>query len=314
MATLLQNTVAFEENDLFSLARKPLKRQHKESVDLRPRLTAILQRTLDLSELLTLFYQEVQQLVASNSCHYHLDSENIEVNLGKKATHSCCYRLLTKDDYLGEVTFTRKTRFTKPEIKQLEDCISTLIYPIRNALRYREAIKSALTDSLTSAGNRVAFENSFQRELDLADRYKTPLSVLMVDLDHFKLVNDTYGHAAGDEVLKTVVQEIKQTTRCADMTFRFGGEEFVVLLNKTNEAGARIIAERLRAAIAGLSCVYDQTEIPITISIGCATLKEGEDKEQLLERADKSVYEAKAQGRNRVISAEVLEMRDQIRH
>ena len=314
MATLLQNTVAFEENELYTISnRKPLKQQLLDA-DLRPRLTAILQRTLDLSELLTLFYKEVQELIPSSSCQYQLDSEDLEVSLGKKATHSCCYRLLTKDDYLGEVSFTRKTRFSKEEIKRLEDCISTLIYPIRNALRYREAIKSSLTDSLTSAGNRVAFETSFQRELDLAHRYKTPLSVLMVDLDHFKSVNDTYGHAAGDFVLKSVVQEIKQTTRCADMTFRFGGEEFVVLLNKTNEAGARIIAERLRAAIAGLSCVYDQNEIPITISVGCATLKEIENKEQLLERADKSVYEAKAQGRNRVISAEVMEVRDQVRH
>ena len=120
----------------------------------------------------------------------------------------------------------------------------------------------------------------------------------MIDLDYFKKVNDNYGHAAGDYVLKSVVRSLQATSRTADMTFRFGGEEFVVLLNKTDVAGACITAERLRATIADLSFNFEGTNIPVTISLGAATLRSGESKEALLGRADKALYRSKSKGRN----------------
>jgi len=314
MANSLSNTLAFEDQDVLPIQRRAVAKRTEKRVDFRPRLTAILQTTLDVPELLDLFFKEARCLVTSTSCHYEFTGANISISCGERGSHSCCYRLLTKDDYLGEISFTRKTPFTKDEIITLEDATATLIYPIRNALRYQEAVKSALTDPLTSAGNRIAFETSLQRELDLASRYDSPLSMLVIDIDHFKLVNDNYGHHAGDSVLKSLVREIKQITRCADMTFRYGGEEFVVLLNKTSAAGARIIAERLRAAIAGLACVVNHVEIPITVSIGCSTWRCLESKEQFFKRTDEALYEAKAQGRNMVVTSEVLEVKQQTRH
>lgn len=303
MAPLNYATETYLENTMFSEATRESKCVSQVIIDLRPRLTAILQRSLDLPELLTLFFTEVQAVVHSDSCLYENKAENVSIELGSKAPHSARFRLLTHEDFLGEVEFTRKSKFTTKEINSLETLIATLIYPIRNALRYREALKSALTDSLTGAGNRVALNSNLKRELDLVARYESPFSVLMIDIDRFKSINDRYGHAAGDHVLKSVVNEINRTVRCADMTFRLGGEEFVILLSKTEQEGALIIAERVRAAIAGLSCIYDEQEIPVTISIGAATWLQGENQDEILERADKAVYAAKKGGRNQVVAS-----------
>jgi diguanylate cyclase (GGDEF)-like protein len=306
MTSMVQATVAYKESDMLSYSNHDRIGISQGVIDLRPRLNAVLQRSLDLSELLTLFLKEIQTVVRADGCRYTNSAENISIEQGIESKHLASFRLLTNDDYLGEINFSRRSKFFDKEIKTLEALVATLIYPVRNALRYREAVRSSLTDSLTGAGNRVALESTLQRELDLVQRYKSPLSLLMIDLDRFKAINDKYGHAAGDEVLKKVVGEIRRVTRCADMTFRLGGEEFVVLLNKTDSDGAMIIAERLRAAIAGLSCVHDGQEIPVTISVGAATLAESETKETLMERADKAVYAAKEGGRNQVVQAQQL--------
>lgn len=269
------------------------------------RLSAVLQTTLDLGELLQLFFAEVSRSVAVSGISYEHKAYRCEHNLGDPSGHSTSYRLQTKDDYLGELTFYRlKERFQDKELAFLENLISCLVYPLRNGLRYQQAIRSALTDPLTGTGNRINMENVLDREYELAQRYHQSLSVLILDLDHFKAINDNHGHAAGDQVLKTVAQTLRATSRCADTTFRYGGEEFVILLNKTDANGARISAERLRATIAGLSCIYDSREIPITVSIGAATLRSGESKESFLKRADMALYTAKQNGRNQVVLAD----------
>lgn len=269
------------------------------------RLNAVLQTSIDLPEILRLFNEEISRSVAITGLTFEHKASHYEYALGEINGHSTSYRLQTKEDYLGELTFYRNSqRFEEKELVFLERLIASLVYPLRNGLRYQEAIRSALTDGLTGAGNRISLENVMSRELDLAARYHQPLSILMLDLDHFKSINDSYGHAAGDQVLKSVAQTIRATSRCADMTFRFGGEEFVVLLNKTDAEGATITAERLRSTIAGLSCIYDKNDIPVTISVGIAVFGGNETKEELLSRADKALYIAKANGRNQIIMAE----------
>ena len=267
-------------------------------------LYVLMQTSLDLKELLTLFKNEIESILAVESCHYQNRALDLQISLGDRKRHNCTYRLLTQDDYLGELVFTRKTRFSEAEIETLETLICTTIYPIRNALRYREAMHSAITDALTGAGNRVSLNTSLGREYELAKRYNQPLSLLMIDLDHFKGINDQFGHAAGDRVLQQVAREIQQTSRCADMTFRYGGEEFVVLLNKTDKKGAEVIAERIRVAIENLNCVQDQARIPITTSIGCTTLMDNDGIDDLLHKADKALYVAKSNGRNQVCLAD----------
>ena len=136
----------------------------------------------------------------------------------------------------------RRQRFSDGEIARLENFLCMLVYPLRNALQYHEAVLSSFTDPLTGACNRAAMQTAFERELNLARRQQTPLSVIMLDIDHFKKINDRYGHSNGDCVLRSVSQCVANTIRSSDMLFRYGGEEFVVLLSNTNRAGAKLLA------------------------------------------------------------------------
>lgn len=160
----------------------------------------------------------------------------------------------------------------------------------------------ATTDALTGLQNRRKFEHSLDQELLIVERRSTPLSLLVIDVDHFKQVNDTHGHAAGDQVLKAVALQLGSYARNIDMLARIGGEEFAVILPDTGADSALMIAQRMRAAIANAD--WSAAALPgmaLTISLGAATLLPGEAAHSLLARADQAMYAAKSQGRNRVV-------------
>lgn len=154
----------------------------------------------------------------------------------------------------------------------------------------------ATTDGLTGLKNHRAFQERFLYEIGRGVRYYTPLSLLLLDVDHFKLYNDTYGHPAGDQVLKTLAQIISETLRDTDFVARYGGEEFAVLLPGTDGVTAFVAAERIRMAVAN----HDFPHRRVTLSIGVAALEHPMDApEQLLHRADAALYISKSEGRNR---------------
>jgi diguanylate cyclase (GGDEF)-like protein len=177
------------------------------------------------------------------------------------------------------------------------------LFPLRNALLYRAALQTALRDPLTETGNRVAMTQTLQREVDMARRNLQPLSVLMVDIDHFKQINDQHGHSIGDEALKAVANALKDSLRNVDMVFRYGGEEFLVLLSNTSREAASMVGERLRMAVMGIQYLVEHRAIALSVSLGCACLLPGESMESLLRRADSALYVSKREGRNRLSMA-----------
>jgi diguanylate cyclase (GGDEF)-like protein/PAS domain S-box-containing protein len=155
----------------------------------------------------------------------------------------------------------------------------------------------ATTDALTGLKNRLVFEQRLEDEFRRAARYRTPLALLMIDVDHFKAFNDTFGHPAGDDVLRTVARTLKVTARVTDLPVRFGGEEFAVLLTNTEADGAAVSAERVRRAVE----VAAWPERPVTVSVGVANFcHDMASPTVLVAAADKALYRAKAGGRNRV--------------
>ncbi len=159
----------------------------------------------------------------------------------------------------------------------------------------------AATDPLTALPNRRFFNDLAKLEMDRFISFGEPSSVLMVDLDHFKSINDTYGHSAGDEVLRRVASTATALFRNCDLFARYGGEEFVCLLPGTDGWGAVMAAEKLRMAIEGLSIVCDRKTIRVTTSVGASCFEAGETTvDPALQRADKALYKAKRDGRNRV--------------
>jgi diguanylate cyclase (GGDEF)-like protein len=155
-------------------------------------------------------------------------------------------------------------------------------------------------DALTGALNRRHFMTLMAREQRRAERYGARYALLMCDIDHFKRVNDTYGHQVGDEAIKGLAKVALAHLRPTDLLCRYGGEEFIVVLTHTEEAGARIAAERIRAAISQLEIPTAGTVLRFTVSIGVATFVRGNTVEQVIECADQALYAAKSGGRNQV--------------
>ncbi|WP_018231677.1 GGDEF domain-containing protein [Thioalkalivibrio thiocyanodenitrificans] len=161
-----------------------------------------------------------------------------------------------------------------------------------------EVQRLATTDELTGIANRREFTRILNRELDRARRYGTPLSLIMYDLDHFKRVNDSFGHDVGDHVLQKVARLVNDNIRSVDTAGRWGGEEFMILMPQSVAAAARIAAEKLRQTIAQYR--FDGVGTVITASFGVALFTQQDDRDSLLKKADQALYQAKARGRNRV--------------
>ena len=216
------------------------------------------------------------------------------------------FPLMTEDEITGCIV-ARSTieKLSKRDIEYLEQLTRQAAATINRANTYSTILQYATLDALTNLNNRRQFETRLGQEISIAKRQNNPLCAMMIDIDFFKGVNDKYGHAAGDEVLRTVAGIIKESLRESDIPARYGGEEFAVLLPFTKIDEAKIVGERLRRAVeARRITIYQDTpeakDINVTISMGLAQFDNEESGEVLFERADKALYDAKESGRNRV--------------
>lgn len=247
-----------------------------------------------------------------------------------------CVPLIAKGNTLGAIYIenrTEKNLFTEKDIKPLEHFAAQAAVSIENAilndeLEDRVAIRTAelkrineillaeieerkrmekqlhhlaTTDPLTGALNRRHFFELAEKEFDRSKRHSREVSVILVDVDHFKETNDTYGHVAGDQLLKTIAERFINNLRKMDIFGRYGGDEFVILLPETNIDQAHQAAERFHKAVTLDSVETSRGMIPIQISIGVASLNNSEDMEKLLIKTDQALYKAKEMGRNRVV-------------
>lgn len=184
-----------------------------------------------------------------------------------------------------------------------EKAILSATYDIQERKEIEQELKSlATTDTLTGAANRRSFFELAQQEFKRVLRYKNLVAFLLLDIDHFKMINDNYGHQGGDEVLKIFVQACKEELRETDVFGRIGGEEFAVLLPETDQPSAQLVAERIRQKIERMVIAFEEKSIKITVSIGVAIITIADKSlDQAFQRADAALYQAKKSGRNRVI-------------
>lgn len=265
-----------------------------------------LQTSLELDRLLGFFLEEIQQLLPVSGLSYRHSGTDFHLRLGHEAGNGeVGYSLTHQGDCIGELNLFSNDGLPEGVLDQLERLIGCLLFPLRNALLYRRAIQASLKDPLTGAGNRIALEQGLIRETELSRRHEQALSVIMLDMDHFKALNDTYGHQAGDAALKAVALLLREQLRNVDMVFRFGGEEFVLVLSNTGSEAAAVVAERIRASVQTLCLLVGDKPVRLSASLGCATFRPIESHEELLKRADEALYQAKRDGRNltRIASA-----------
>lgn len=192
--------------------------------------------------------------------------------------------------------------YSAGDLTYLEMLATTAAIAIQNARLFRQVQQLATVDTLTGVPNRRSFFTLATRELERAARYLKPLSVIMLDVDHFKTVNDTYGHLVGDQVLQGVARRCRESLRDVDVLARYGGEEFVILLPETGQAHALQVARRLQQLMNAAPIPTDAGPVMISISLGVASssLQHPTNLDQLLDRADRAMYQAKRAGRNQV--------------
>ncbi len=197
----------------------------------------------------------------------------------------------------------KSVRLAKDQVNTLNAAVNHLSLALNNALMFTKIKSRADRDGLTRVFNRRSFDERMAEELRRHQRHCMDLSLLMIDLDHFKNVNDTYGHIAGDMVLETVARMFEETFRTTDFIARYGGEEFVILLPHTNAVQAEMLAERIRAKIESCTMTYQAVDFKVTASIGVSSVRPGslEKDSELVLKADEALYKAKELGRNRVV-------------
>ena len=271
---------------------------------IQDKLTALshtLQLSLETDKILQLFFKQIKQYFRLSKLLYINTEPNINIMLGSKI-NTCLvniktYELYYKQEYLGEINFASKQKLPPGKILELKAYIKLLILPLRNSLLYTKAIKETRKDPLTSTGNRLSLVEDLQYHFNLSARYNSPLSVLFIDIDHFKKINDQFGHITGDKILINLSLILKSLVRKSDMVYRFGGEEFVILLDNTNQNGAMNLGKKLKKYLN----THKVNDLAVTISVGCATKNNDDTCESMLDRADKALYTAKTAGRNRVV-------------
>jgi diguanylate cyclase (GGDEF)-like protein/PAS domain S-box-containing protein len=211
--------------------------------------------------------------------------------------------LILDDQALGALILSASSRsaFTQDDLRLLESFAATISAAINNSMLHSRMQRLAITDSVTNLYNRRGFYELGRREIERARRFGHSLSVIMMDLDQLKSVNDTYGHMVGDQVLRTLADRLSQHVRDFDILCRYGGDEFALLLPETDLFMASSVAERLRASIADAPIDTDGGPIAVTISLGVTkATQETANLEELLKSADRALYNAKQSGRNRL--------------
>lgn len=267
-------------------------------------ITQSLQSSLDPTRLIEIFSMEVSALIVHQGIRYRNDDLDLDVKLGTQARHSCTYKLNLGDEPLGKLTLRRQQKFNNSEIETLENLLCSLLYPLRNALLYQDAVQLAQKDPLTGICNRAALDDAMRREISHAHRNGARLAMLVMDIDLFKRVNDKYGHIVGDCAIRAIANMAETCKRDGDLLFRYGGEEFVIIMRDTDREGAVLLAERIRDYIETTPCNCSGAKLDLTVSIGLSELQDHDSPVSLFARADQALYSAKRNGRNRVCIAD----------
>ncbi|WP_404339286.1 GGDEF domain-containing protein [Pseudoalteromonas mariniglutinosa] len=258
-------------------------------------LVTKLQTTLSIEEILTIFTEHAKQLINLSGLQFKSPLGISQAANSDLSDTPYYFDLTINNEHIGQLIYTCKYPVTNSIEAKLKQLHSALVYPLRNAIMYNRVLKLATKDALTGLNNRSQFNDSLQEKLERCRRQHRPFSLMLLDLDNFKQVNDNFGHKAGDDVLKDFACILKTSIRGTDAVFRFGGDEFALLIDDPAFTTNKVIAERIMCLVKNSTLM---TQYDVTTSIGF-TLATNQDCENgVFSRADKALYKAKAAGRN----------------
>jgi diguanylate cyclase (GGDEF)-like protein len=263
-------------------------------------LGMVLQTTLDLYVLLERFHQVLQIKVNYQSFDFKNQDLDLNLALGQVAPIELHFSLTHNDENLGEICFTKQSDFHIEEQRIIEEALTQLIFPLKNAISYQAVVMHSITCPLSQLGNRSLFDQTLDRELALAKRHGGNFALLLLDIDNFKSINDCHGHLAGDAIIRELGKIIAEQKRHSDHAFRYGGEEFAIILNQSSTLGAYQVAERIRAQIEHHEFMFQKAKLCITVSMGLTHYQPRDTINSIFERTDSALYNAKANGKNQI--------------
>jgi diguanylate cyclase (GGDEF)-like protein len=260
-----------------------------------------LQKILEPEALLEALVVELKRIVPAVRVAFRHGTVDLLSGDGKVRGKGTVHQLRVEGAEVGDLTVRGSRPFTSDERDHMKIVLGWFEYPLSNSLRRQTLLRQARHDPLTGLLNRNTLSEVLEREVGLARRHREIFSLIMLDIDRFKAINDGYGHAAGDSVLRQISEILRRCTRRTDLLFRFAGDEFLLGSSHTDRAGATATAKRILAAVAATRFRHGSENLPpIRVSIGLAELRGEESADSLFERADGALLSAKRRGRNRI--------------
>jgi diguanylate cyclase (GGDEF)-like protein len=259
------------------------------------KLVEQLQTTLHLDELLTVFADHAQRIIKLSGLQFHSPLGVAQMHKSDNQHTPFKFDLELNGEHLGQLVYFCQYQLGDGIMAKLCRLHKALLYPLRNALTYNRVLKLATKDALTGLNNRSQFTDNLAQLIERNRRLHSNFSLMLLDLDNFKQVNDKQGHSVGDEVLIKFADILKQSVRSTDTVFRFGGDEFAVIIDDPQFTTNKVIAERIMNTVrqCHLLSKYD-----VTTSIGFTLSNVQDCESSIFARADKGLYKAKAAGRD----------------
>lgn len=289
----MYDVIGLHNNDFVSVHNTPTFKTivNEEKVN----LVEQLQTTLSLEKMLEIFSMEVAKIVNFNSLSFLYEEEEVKVRGSTNAEFISEFPIKVENIEIGQIVYQSSTPISNIAKRQLGVIHSKVAYSLRNGVLYEKMQRLALKDSLTSLGNRRYFDETIVRMIQQAERSQMPFVLMLLDLDNFKQVNDKFGHQEGDKILQEFAQGLNDSVRGNDIIFRFGGDEFAILLDNCSGQTANIVASRVRHIC---STHNNLARHGISASIGCAKWQNADSEKTLFSRADNALYNAKEAGKN----------------
>ncbi|MGL1959189.1 MAG: GGDEF domain-containing protein [Colwellia sp.] len=258
-----------------------------EKTSVSSNLLAQLQTTLDLDKLLNIFAMEAARYVSFVGLYFKNKAVSKSILGSKKAKNERQFELKINNEFIGILSYGINKPISMSNYKILEKLHQCLIYPLKNAIQYHQAMQLAMQDSLTGLGNRRYFDEQLKRAMHNANRHNAQVGLVVGDLNKFKAVNDTYGHAVGDKVLKEFSLCLLDCIRDSDSVFRFGGDEFAIIVENASENALDIIECRIETALKTNALL---AKYQVGCSLGATFMNRADNEKSLFERADQALY------------------------
>ncbi|MDO6427284.1 GGDEF domain-containing protein [Thalassotalea sp. 1_MG-2023] len=249
-----------------------------------------LQTSLEIDTILNIFAMEATKFVDFTGLYFKSDVTSGEMRGSKLARKERHFELKINKRYIGTLTYALNKPMPLASYNMLKNLHTLLVHPLNNAMLYQQALSLAMQDGLTGLGNRRHFDQQIKRAMHHANRQGTKVGLIVCDLNKFKAVNDNHGHHVGDQVLTHFAQALIESVRDSESLFRFGGDEFAIIVENADEQALTIIESRLQHSVNTDSLL---ARYKVGSSIGCALMTRADNEYSLFERADSCLYQQK---------------------